>query len=144
MMRRLCVLRAGRRISALRKGRLAFAAALALCATPALAQVSGAAIYTENCSACHQATGKGIPGAFPGLIADGWVLGPTPALSSLLLNGRGGMPAFHDDLSDEKIAAVASYIRGSWGNHADPVTVADVAAVRGSKAMPPPNPLQAH
>jgi mono/diheme cytochrome c family protein len=31
----------------------------------AQADVDGAALYTQHCMACHQATGAGIPGAFP-------------------------------------------------------------------------------
>src|SRR5690606_30982518 len=29
--------------------------------------VNGALLYTDNCQACHQADGKGLPGAFPPL-----------------------------------------------------------------------------
>ena len=31
-----------------------------------------------------------------------------------------GMPPFHQDLSDEQVAAVVTYIRQSWGNNATP------------------------
>lgn len=40
------------------------------------------------------------------------------------------MPAFDWKLTDEQIAAVASYIRSSWGNEADAVTEDQVAELR--------------
>src|SRR5499427_10079215 len=36
----------------------------------------GAIIYAANCAACHQATGKGVPGAFPALDGSKIVKGP--------------------------------------------------------------------
>ena len=36
----------------------------------------GEKVYTANCVACHQATGKGIPGAFPALDGSKVVTGP--------------------------------------------------------------------
>lgn len=33
----------------------------------ALGQSPGAKLYSANCQSCHQATGQGIPGAFPPL-----------------------------------------------------------------------------
>ena len=44
--------------------------------------------------------------------------------------GRGQMPPFGNRLSDEQIAAVAQYIRNSWGNDFGPVTPKDVADTR--------------
>jgi mono/diheme cytochrome c family protein len=41
------------------------------------------------------------------------------------------MPPFSQDLSDNEIAAVVSYVRQSWGNHAAPVSPAEVSGARG-------------
>jgi len=41
------------------------------------------------------------------------------------------MPPFGQDLSDQEIAAVVSYVRQSWGNHALPVSPAEVSSARG-------------
>lgn len=66
-------------------------------------------------------------------------------LVALLLNGRGGMPAFKTQLDDAQIAAVASYVRGAWGNHVDPVSEALVTETRHDDAMPEAErSLQAH
>lgn len=42
-----------------------------------------------------------------------------------------GMPPFAQDLNDEEIAAVVSYVRQSWGNHVPAVSPTEVANVRG-------------
>ncbi len=94
----------------------------------------GASLFAQNCSACHQLTGKGIPGAFPALAGDAFPQGPQDQVIRLLLNGRGGMPSFRADLDDAQIAAVLTYVRSAWGNHAPPIAPSAVARVRGSKA----------
>jgi len=40
------------------------------------------------------------------------------------------MPAWGGSLSDEKVAAVLSYIRSTWGNTAGEITPEQVAVVR--------------
>ena len=109
------------------------------------ASADGAGAFAENCSACHQLTGKGVPGAFPALAGDALVRGPPAKVVLTLLNGRGGMPSFRNDLSDAQIAAAISYIRTSWGNHAPPVDAALVAHLRGGSAPKDASAgLQAH
>lgn len=121
----------------------ALAAALAgvLAAQPAAA-ASGEALYNDNCAACHQKMGQGIPGAFPPLKADKLALGDPKPLIFLMMHGRGGMPAFKDSLSDAELAAVMTYVRSAWGNKAKPLTAADFAKAR--TGPPPSTRLQAH
>jgi len=87
----------------------------------------------QNCVACHQATGKGIPGAFPGLEGSPIVLGPKDAAINVLLNGAGNgkMPAWKH-LSDVEVAGVLNYVRNSWGNNTGENTIqpADIKAAR--------------
>jgi mono/diheme cytochrome c family protein len=97
----------------------------------------GAQVFAQNCAACHQANGEGIKGAFPALAGDPFVLGDPKAIAYVPLHGRGGMPNFSEDLTDAEIAAVLTYVRSSWGNHAPAVEVATVAAVRGATDGPP-------
>ena len=97
-----------------------------------------------NCSACHRADGMGVKGAFPALAGDPFVVGPKVNPVTRVLNGRGGMPTFKADLTDDQIAAILTYVRASWGNHADAVKPADVAAVRAAGAAPQARGLQAH
>ena len=107
--------------------------ALALAGAARAAPPDGATIFKQNCAACHQAQGQGVPGAFPALAGDAFVLGDPKAVAHVLLNGRGGMPNFREDLNNEQIAAVLSYVRASWGNHAPPLSTATVAAADGGK-----------
>ena len=76
----------------------------------------GEQVYKANCVACHQATGEGVPGAFPALVAAPTVVGPQANQIAVLLNGRGaGMPAWKQ-LSDVEIASVITYTRNAWAN----------------------------
>ena len=91
----------------------------------------GATIYAANCVACHQATGKGVPGAFPALEGSKVVNGPAEGQIAIVLNGKAGtaMPSWKS-LSDVDIASVITYTRNSWGNHAGDVMPAQIKAAR--------------
>jgi cytochrome c oxidase subunit II len=91
----------------------------------------GEAAYLQNCAACHQATGAGIPGAFPALAENAFVQGNADALLRLLLDGRAGMPAFGSSLDNAAIALIASYVRNAWQNEAHLVDAAMVEVIRG-------------
>ena len=92
----------------------------------------GKQIFTANCIACHQATGKGLPGVFPPLDGSEWVAGDERIIANILLHGvsgeitvmgnsyKGAMPAFQQ-LSDIELAAVVSYVRAQWSNKAAPI-----------------------
>jgi mono/diheme cytochrome c family protein len=109
----------------------------------------GRQIYGTYCSACHQPNGRGVPGQFPPLAGSDWVLTEGPnRIIRIVLDGLQGpitvngveynnvMLPWRDQLSDEAIAAVVTYIRGNkdWGNHAGPVTPAQVKAIRDATA----------
>jgi cytochrome c oxidase cbb3-type subunit 2 len=104
--------------------------------------IKGAAVYTANCSACHQASGEGLPGAFPSLKGDA-VVNKDDATKHIdvVLNGlhdarvsgvvySSVMPPFSGTLSDAEIADLIDYERSSWGNHGKPITAAQVSAER--------------
>jgi mono/diheme cytochrome c family protein len=102
----------------------------------------GAALYSANCAACHQATGQGLAGVFPPLSGDPVVTAADPAEHiTTVLNGKQGgviggvtyaspMPAFKEILNDADLAAIVNHERTSWGNAAPLVSAADVAAQR--------------
>ena len=128
------------RTIALLSGLLAASAisATAFAATPS-------ALFNDNCSACHQTTGKGVKGAFPALAGDPYVQGDPGPMMATVLAGRAGMPSFKDDLTDMELASVLTYVRTSWGNKGKPVSASDVAAARAKlKAGKKPTSLQAH
>jgi cytochrome c oxidase subunit II len=92
----------------------------------------GEKVYAANCVACHQATGKGVPGAFPALDGSAVVNGPKGPQINILLNGKGGMPPWKGTLSDTDIASVITYTRNTWSNKAQEniVQPAEVLAAR--------------
>lgn len=101
------------------------------------APADGKTLFAKNCAACHQANGRGIPGAFPALVASPVAIGPADAVAEVLLKGRGGMPDFSNSLDDADIAAVLTYARSSWGNHAPPITGAEVTMRRAALQVAP-------
>ncbi len=92
----------------------------------------GEKVFAANCVACHQANGKGVPGAFPALAGSAFVNGPHDAVVKVLLEGRKGTAmASFKQLTDTELAAVADYIRNSWGNaNPEPILPAQVKAAR--------------
>jgi mono/diheme cytochrome c family protein len=128
---------------------LATTLAAGLLAASALATAAQAAtpsaLFNDNCSACHQTTGKGVKGAFPALAGDPFVQGDSAPVLATVLAGRAGMPSFKDDLTDLELSSVLTYVRTSWGNKGKPVSAADVAAARIKlKTAKKPTSLQAH
>jgi len=111
---------------------------------------AGAAIYFDNCSACHVSDGSGVPRFFAPLAGSGKVNAedPTTVIRAVLEGARSvptqahpsplTMPAFNWKLSDEQIAAVVTYVRSSWGNRAGAVSPGDVADLRDALKQGPP------
>jgi cytochrome c oxidase subunit 2 len=92
----------------------------------------GEKVYATNCVACHQATGKGIPGSFPALDGSAVVNGPKATQIALVLNGKNAMPSWKSVLSDTDIAAAITFTRNNWSNKASEniVQPAEVLAAR--------------
>lgn len=112
----------------------------------------GEQVYAANCASCHQATGAGIPGAFPPLAAhapelvapeggriyviDALLYGLQGPINVSGMSYNGVMPAW-GFLSDDEIAAVANWILYEWGNEADlpdgfePIAASEVESERG-------------
>ncbi len=101
--------------------------------------VNGEQIFGAHCAACHQATGQGIPGAFPPLAGSKWVAVEDPNLPLAIVHDglsgeievagttyNGVMPPFKGTLSSEEIAAVLTYARHEWGNNANSIDVSVV------------------
>jgi mono/diheme cytochrome c family protein len=114
--------------------------------TPALAAPApGAAVYGQYCAVCHQASGKGMPGAFPPLAGSAVVTGDPHYLARVMLYGLQGrivvggqtyssaMAGLAKNMNDEQIAAVLTYIRATWGNNAPAV---DEDVVKAERAVP--------
>ena len=99
---------------------------------PAELKARGEKVYAAHCVACHQADGKGVPGAFPALAGSRMVNGPAAAHIDRVLHGKDGsaMTAFQEQLDDADLAAVITWERMAWGNTGSPVQPADVKVLR--------------
>ncbi|MBC3963154.1 cytochrome c [Pseudomonas simiae] len=102
----------------------------------------GASVYIDNCAACHRTDGHGYTRVFPAL-AGNPVLQTADATSLINILLSGGtlpathtapstftMPAFAWRLSDQEVADVVSFVRGSWGNTGGAISAAQVADIR--------------
>jgi mono/diheme cytochrome c family protein len=102
----------------------------------------GARLYENNCAQCHGQQGEGAGSAYPPLAGHRTVtMGSSANLVRVILSGGFpattaghprpfGMPPFGQSLSDAEVAAIASYVRGAWGNAAPAVLPLDVQKVR--------------
>jgi cytochrome c oxidase subunit 2 len=92
----------------------------------------GETVYNTACAACHQATGLGLPPAFPALKGGAITTGDKAAHINMVLNGskkNPAMAAFASQLTKTQIAAVITFERNAWGNNTgDLVQPADVDA----------------
>ncbi|RON55696.1 c-type cytochrome [Pseudomonas frederiksbergensis] len=102
----------------------------------------GASVYIDNCAACHRTDGHGYTRVFPALAGNPVLQSEDPtSLINIVLKG-GTLPATHTApstftmpgfawrLSDQEVADVVSFIRGSWGNSGSPVKASTVADLR--------------
>jgi mono/diheme cytochrome c family protein len=111
--------------------------------------VLGQKEFQNICITCHQATGQGMPGVYPPLAGSEWVNGSPERVIRIVLYGLKGdihvaghefnaaaMPVFGQEpnspynWSDDKIAAVLTYVRQAFGNKSGPITTAQVDAVK--------------
>jgi nitrite reductase (NO-forming)/hydroxylamine reductase len=109
---------------------------------------AGETVYQAVCLACHQADGKGLPGAFPPLAGSDYLLGDKDRAIGVVVRGLEGevvvngvkynsvMPAM-TQLTDREIADALTYAINSWGNAGGPVSVSQVAAIRAQVAREP-------
>jgi len=92
----------------------------------------GKQVYSTTCSACHQASGAGLPPTFPALDGSAIATGNVAAHLNIVVNGSAKNPAmvaFSSKLTKTQIAAVITYERNSWGNKTgDLIQPADVDA----------------
>jgi mono/diheme cytochrome c family protein len=106
------------------------------------AMVAGAAIYRDLCSACHLEDGTGVAYLIPDLAQSSSVASREPTtVVRVVIHGAQSvatsaeptgpsMPAFGWQLTDAQIAAVATYIRNSWGHAAPATAVSEVHKAR--------------
>jgi mono/diheme cytochrome c family protein len=98
--------------------------------------------YMTICIACHQVTGMGLPPVFPPLTKSPYVNGSAERFAAIILKGNTGpftvdgkafntlMPGQEAALTDDKIAAIMTFVRSTFGNTPAPVGPEVVAAAR--------------
>ncbi len=105
---------------------------------------AGEKLYAKHCTDCHAVDGAGTPPAYPPL-AGNRAISMDSAVNAIriVLNGGFapgtagnprpyGMPPFRISLDDAEVAAVVSYVRNSWGNHAGMVSPVEVDRYRST------------
>ncbi|WP_416772680.1 c-type cytochrome [Pseudomonas sp. RHF3.3-3] len=103
----------------------------------------GAHTYVTRCASCHGLDGKGQPDSMPPLAgATSALAGESASAINITLNGSQRvvaagvpdayrMPAFREQLSDQQIAEVLTFVRSTWGNQAGAVDAQAVGKLRG-------------
>jgi mono/diheme cytochrome c family protein len=103
---------------------------------------AGAHLYKKYCEECHGGSGRGGIFAGPPLAGSAVVQSDDPSsLINIILYGpnipnnvkMGGwqsMKPYHEILDDADTAAIANFVRGSWGNRARSVSAGQVARQR--------------
>ncbi|QYE36357.1 c-type cytochrome [Polymorphobacter sp. PAMC 29334] len=97
-------------------------------AAPAVA-LTGAQVYENVCQACHMPNAKGAVGAgrIASLAGNANLKYPEYPIG-VVTGGKGAMPWFRGQLTDQQIADVITYVRTHFGNnYKAKVTVAQVA-----------------
>ncbi|HET9486681.1 MAG TPA: cytochrome c [Chryseosolibacter sp.] len=100
----------------------------------------GKIVFGQNCLACHQADGSGVPNLAPPLVKGAFVSGDKARVIGIVMKGMQGveingeyyanpMPSF-SFLSDQEIADVLTFVRSNFSNSATAVTGEDVAEAR--------------
>ncbi len=110
---------------------------------------NGEKLYVTNCAACHQVSGKGLPGAFPPLAGSDYFATDPLKVVNAVLNGLTGpitvngtdynavMPNL-SYISDSDVADIATYVINSFDNQGGEVNAAQVSAARGGEKVTGP------
>jgi nitrite reductase (NO-forming) len=105
---------------------------------------AGQALFAGTCSVCHQANGAGLAGVFPPLAQSDYLAADVKRGISTVLHGLSGqlkvngndynsvMPAMNQ-LNDDEVAHILTYVLNSWGNPGGRVLTEEVKAMRASK-----------
>ena len=103
---------------------------------------AGELVYNQTCFACHQANGQGLPGIFPPLAKSDYLMADADRAIGIVLHGKQGPITVNgqpfnqimtpQNLGDEQIANVLTFVMNSWGNAGEPITPERVAKVRAA------------
>ena len=106
---------------------------------------AGEGLFAGTCSVCHQANGAGLPGVFPPLAKSDFLAADVGRATRAVLQGLTGkvtvnsqeynsvMPPMNQ-LNDDEVANILTYVLNSWGNAGGRVTKDEV---KKQRAAPP-------
>ena len=104
---------------------------------------AGQALFAGTCSVCHQPNGAGLPGVFPPLAKSDYIAADTARAVRTVLQGLNGkvtvngneynsvMPPMNQ-LNDDEIANILTYVLNSWGNPGGRISTDDVKKARAA------------
>lgn len=100
--------------------------------TLAQQMTDGKNVFTRTCFACHQSEGQGIDGIFPPLAKSDYLNADVNRAIKTVINGLQGEITVNNvkynsimtsqNLSDQEISDVLTYVYNSWGNNKKVVT----------------------
>jgi len=114
--------------------------------------VAAASAKAGTCSTCHQGNGEGMAGVFPPLAKSDYIAADPKHVPTVILHGLQGpvtvngtdynsiMPPMNQ-LTDDEVANISTYVLNSWGNPGGHVTKAEAAEIRKLK---PANASEGH
>jgi nitrite reductase (NO-forming) len=108
----------------------------------------GKQVFMQTCFVCHQTTGEGLPGQIPPLAKSDFLMADTDRAIRIVLQGRTGEIEVNgkkyngtmlplNNLSDEEIANVLTFVRNSFGNSGDAVAIDHVRRIRAESPVLP-------
>lgn len=112
----------------------------------------GKQVFMQTCFVCHQPNGEGIPNQIPPLAKSDFLMADAERSIRIVLQGRSGELEVNgkkfngtmvplNNLADEEIANVLTYVRNSFGNTGEPIAPATVRKIRSD--APAQNPAAA-
>ncbi len=107
---------------------------------------AGEIVYNQTCFACHLANGQGIAGVFPPLAKSDFMMADIDGAIHGVIFGRSGEIVVNgvtynqvmtpQNINDEEIANVMTFVLNSWGNKGEMITPERVKKVRASGNTP--------
>ena len=113
---------------------------------------AGKQLFAGTCSTCHMPEGQGMAGVFPPLAKSDYIAADPKRVASVILHGLQGpvkvngtdynsiMPPMNQ-LTDDEVANISTYVLNSWGNPGGKISKAEVAELRKTK---PANASEGH
>jgi nitrite reductase (NO-forming) len=114
----------------------------------------GKGVYMQTCFVCHQPDGMGVATQIPplaksdflaSLTKDDYIRGVLMGRNGqITVNGKNynGTMVPMNYLTDEQIANVLTYVRNSFGNSGDSVSIDEVKKIRGQMTAPAPSSFE--